>query len=955
MIRYLRIVGFIVLQMIGLTAYGQYFTTGSDPGKIHWKQINTNNFQLIFPEDWEANAVKLAATLESVYDYGYKTLGSPPRKISVIVHSHSSISNGLVAWAPQRMELYPIPDQRIYPQDWLEQLAIHEFRHVVQMDKIAKELPFIFKAILGEQAAVAAIGAYVPLWFMEGDAVVAETALTETGRGRNPAFLKELKAQALQKGLYSYDKATLGSYKDFVPNRYNFGWWMVGSMRKEYGADVWDKALSNVARVPLSLNPINRSLKQQTGMKKESLYESLFSSSLQEWKKEQLDLVHSPLTILTASGKFHTNYTYPQVQQDGSIIAYKESLDDVGRIVRIADGRETVLFTPGNLVDESFSVSGDNMLWIERRAHPRWENADRNVVVIYDLNKKNKQTFSLDENLFSPALSPKSAVFAAVKIDRQNQNRLALYHTAGGGIVREFEVGANDYIFAPCWDNEGENLYFIGLSAYGKYFGQLNVNSGEYKQLTDPVRYDLRALSFQSGKLWFTSAKTGIDNIFSLDVTSGKLVQETGVPFGADYPCFRNENLYFCNYTALGYQLVKIAAKNLLNKENEDSYVVSNLLADSLARQEGGPLNFEKKSAQEYEIKPYRKIANLFNFHSWNPAYVNLNSYEIRPGLSLFSQNKLGTAITVLGYDYDATEKTGKYKSSFEYSGFFPVFKAEFGYGKRNLTYKLISKTDTTTRKFYWNELSFDLGARVPLVFQFGKYTQFLQPRVEYSYKNRIRNNTFPQGFKSGYHHSLSFGLQFQNRIRRSSLDLMPRWGQTVDVVYETGLGGGQQIGDVKALVSYLYFPGLTGQQGLRIYNGYQQKRTEREFPYSDIVRFPRGSQRIANTDLYTLAIDYAVPLAYPDLSLSRLFYLKRLRSNLFYDFSSLKGNTYNRDGSVHSIYEKYLTSVGLELIGDGHFLRLPAPVSVGARSIYLPDTEDFRFEFLLSVSFNQI
>src|SRR5690606_4510930 len=105
-------------------------------------------------------------------------------KFPVVLHTQTIQSNGLVAWAPRRAEFYTTPHQAIYPQEWLEQLALHEFRHMVQIDNVDSQLPRWFRAILGQQAAALVFGAYLPWWLIEGDAVVMETALSRYGRGR---------------------------------------------------------------------------------------------------------------------------------------------------------------------------------------------------------------------------------------------------------------------------------------------------------------------------------------------------------------------------------------------------------------------------------------------------------------------------------------------------------------------------------------------------------------------------------------------------------------------------------------------------------------------------------------------------------------------------------------------------------------------------------------------------
>lgn len=963
--RLIKIAVLTVLLGCRLSLFAQYFSTGEDPAGIKWREIRTANFQLIFPEDYEQKAVEVAHLFEMVYQLGYQTLDHPPKKISVILHTHTVKSNGLVAWSPKRVELFPTPHQKIYAQDWLEQLAVHEFRHVVQMDKIQDELPALLPVLFGEQAAAAAVGAYLPFWFLEGDAVITETALTRAGRGRLPYFLMENKAQAVEKGLFPYDKAALGSYKDFVPNRYKFGYWLAGGIREKYGATLWSDVLSEIGSRPVSVNPLNRVLKKRTGHGKEVLYKTLFQDYLSEWKAEQDSLKRTPTVRVSPENKLFANYRYISALTDSSFVAYKESREDIGRIVLVTNGKETVLHTPGTIFEESFSRTGNLLIWSERRLDLRWTHADRSVIVLFNLYTKDIKEFSMKEKIFSPVVSPNFESFAAVTVNHSNRYELGIYNLESGHLMRTFSIPGNHYIFTPSWDDFGEMLYFIVLSDEGKCLSSLNTNSGEFTELTPAHFYDIRNPEFHDNKLYFTSSKTGIDNIFCLDLKTRQVSQLSSVPFGADYPTVVGVNLFFSNYNSNGYHVARLNLDESLQKSDSEIVPYTYKLAEALAAQEDTVLDFTAEQPVNYETRPYRKLAHLFNFHSWAPAYINVNDYEVRPGVSLMSQNKLGTANTHVGYEYDLAEDAGKYKIDFEYSGLFPVIKAGVGYGKRKSAYYEVSNTvdrqgnilqsDTTIRNFSWNELEFELSSRVPFYFNKGKYTQILQPEVKYNYRKVTHNQTTPDQFYQGYYHSMSYRLYFQNIIRQAELDIQPDWGQIIELSYRNSPGGGTKIGDLMAFQSYLYIPGLVRNHGIRFYNGYQQKSNNKDLAFSDIVRYPRGFNRFQHDELYSFGADYVMPICYPDKSLGRLFFLKRIRSSAFYDFAHLKGTIYDENGLASGKFTGSLKSAGLELTGDGHFLRLTAPVSIGIRGIYMPDIREFRTELMLSVNFDSL
>ena len=388
-------------------ANAQYYQTGQDPSQIKWRQINTINFQVIFPEEFEIQAQKLSHILEKVYDYADYSLKRHPKKISVILHSYTTNSNGLLAWAPKRIELFTTPNQQIYSQDWLEQLAIHEFRHLVQMDKIQSEIPLIIKALLGEQATAIITGMYLPFWFLEGDAVVTETALSNAGRGRSASFSMEYRAQLAEKGKYSFDKAYLGSYKDYVTDHYKLGYWMVGKSREKFGAEIWSNALERIGSKPLSVTPLNSSLLTNIKQTTKLLYDNIFSGLQEEWKADQQSRSIDSVRIVSPRKRKYTNYLYPAVYHDSLIVAYRTSLDDIGRFVIVyPDQTEKVIYTPGNIFEESVALTENLLIWSERRADVRWTHSDRSVIQVCNIDNKIIHEINSRNKLFSPVISP---------------------------------------------------------------------------------------------------------------------------------------------------------------------------------------------------------------------------------------------------------------------------------------------------------------------------------------------------------------------------------------------------------------------------------------------------------------------------------------------------------------------------------------------------------------------
>jgi len=339
-----------ILAVVPLCLRSQYYSTGQDPASIHWRQIKNDKFRIIYPSTYETHAQYLARIMDKVWRYETKTLPAKPPRIPIVIHTESSISNGVTVWAPKRIELFPAPDPDAYAEEWLEQLAIHEYRHSLQINKMNRGFTRAMYYIFGEQATGGILGAFVPTWFLEGDATATETALTKTGRGRSAGFERTLRAQLLEKGIYNFNKATLGSYKTFIPNAYDLGYYLVGMGRKDYGPKIWDYSLDHVAKYPFMVIPFADGIKRTTGLRKVRWYKKSLAELDSIWKEQDQKTQLTPSRMLTKRNpKNYTVYTHPLYQNDSVVIAERSSNEGVDRFVKIfPDGREKNLNRSGH-------------------------------------------------------------------------------------------------------------------------------------------------------------------------------------------------------------------------------------------------------------------------------------------------------------------------------------------------------------------------------------------------------------------------------------------------------------------------------------------------------------------------------------------------------------------------------------------------------------------------------
>lgn len=961
-----RLIILIVLISALQISKAQYFQTGQDPASLKWRQINTENFQIIYPDYYENQAQKLASVMEKVYLEGGKTLNFQPRKISIILHTQTVKSNGLVAWAPKRVELYTIPHQGIYAQDWIEQLAIHEFRHVVQIDKVNSELPKILKILFGEQGTALFFGLYVPWWFIEGDAVVSETAFSNSGRGRFPSFLMEHKALAVEKGNYKYDKAYNGSYKNYVPDHYALGYYLVGKTREKYGVELWSSVLDRVGTRPLSINPFNKAVKQKTDFNKVQLYNSVFEDLKNEWISEDKNFISNDFKIISPKNKTYASYTYNHWLNDSTIISYKTALNDVPSFVKInSKGTEKKIFVPGIIFNESVNYEKEWIVWSEQIPDLRWQHSGKSFIQMLNIENNRKQTVIPEFTAFSPSISPDKKNVVVVESNFSNDYFLSVYQIFDGQLLYRFQTKNNNYFFSPVWLNDKE-IVTIVLLPEGKRLAKVNMENNQFEILLDKDFGEMKNLRVKDNNVYFVASYTGKDDLYKFDFSDGSVSHIYESRFGLESPAFspNGKNMVVSDYTSDGFQLIKISTSKLndvkIIETNKEIYA----LAEDLAKQESGVIDFFGSDTIKYDSKKYIKIRHLMNFHSWAPVALDASTYEFKPGVSVMSQNKLGTSSLNIGYEWNTTEKTGNFYGKYTFTGWYPVFDIKINSGNSASEYAAIEQKtnaegeviqqDTVLTRFTWIDTNFGVDTRIPMDLSRGKFRSFFQPEIKYDFTNYKHNSTTPEDMFEGNFQSFTYRLYFQQLLRKSMQDVYPNFGVVLDGLYRHSPIGDTDLGSIVLGQTYLYLPGIKSNHGIRIYGGAQKKNYKGNISFSDVIRYPRGWGKINTNQMVSIAADYKFPVFYPEWSIGGLVYLQRVNASLFADFANLTGNVYHH-GEITGTFETNISSYGIELTGNANFLRFYAPVEIGTRASYLPERKNVFFEFLFSIDFNSL
>ncbi len=911
-----------------------------NPSGLEWAQLKTAHFRVIFPRSMETEARRVAGMLEGVYLADAENLKVSPRRWDIILQAHLLDSNGFVTLAPSRSEFFTTPwmGPELGQTEWLRGLAVHEFRHIVQFDKSREGFARFLRVWLGELGVGIAIGLTLPPWYLEGDAVGMETALSSGGRGRLPGFARDLRALLLDGQDYHYDKMALGSYKDFTPSHYVLGYFLTTHLRLKYGRDVLEKI--HASTMVRAYNPLSffNAVAEHTGKDFDDVYAEALTELTRLWRAQQALIREVPAqTWHPREARGWTNYAYPSALPDGAVLAYRSGLGHIGQFVRVeGDGREELLWTPAPLLQPfPFKLRAGKLAYAETVLHPRWGAQELSRVRVRDVVSGEEAFASEAGGWLLPVLDQRAQTLAVFSWESKGAPSLRVMDAKGKEFHR-VPWSRQEPVMGMDWVPGTRSLVVLHRrGAYELVFSLVDPTTGAKRPLAASTRWTWAHPVASTTHVYFQSNGSGIDNIHRLPLEGGPEERVTSERHGAHHPSWGEAGLTYARYTPDGLRPARLAPEKI--QPMPPGPDTQPPLYEALVQQEGKGDLLAGDPASDVQVRPYSLPAHAWNPHSWfflAPPFGSTVTGMLR------STDVLNTVEWTNGASWDLNERTAQAFSSLRWSYLWPLFDLRAAFGNRR-------ETDIDLPGFpnedKWEEGSAELGMTLPWRRLHGRWSSLAQLRG-FGGLLHAHGRQIPELGELGSE-SLSVGgveASWSTLQRRAQRDLMAPWGFQVSGLWKEGsgisYGGGerslQQWASVRAFV-----PGILPHHHL--YGEYtHEERGLFGYHFPSPTLFPRGWRGRFLERANRTSANYAFPLAYPDWRLTHWLYLKRVSFNAFHD--NLWGQRY-----LNGVrYE----SRGGELWFDTHFLRNAFPLQWGVRySVPTDRHEDPSVELFLN------
>lgn len=868
--------------------------------KLEWKIIDKEDYRILFHPLNKSSAIEFGHYFQTL-SANNKSIGDKRKKIPLVLRHQHTIPNGFVAFTPFRSEIYTTPHPNNFvlgSLDWNYLLALHEYQHVLQMSNSLNGISKWSYFFGGEIFWSSVLGTSVPNWFFEGEAVRAETEMSQQGRWRIPNFFNGYRQMAYEDNFYSFDVARNGSFRKDVPDHYRLGSILVGYAKDMSDGMFWKTVFHEASAYKSALYPFGRALKRNSGNGIVDFYKKAcqaFRNSIPEvnkidyplaWSVFQKDDLsrESMLTVDNYDSTYYYRYT---------------SNDEIPALIKIEKGSSKKVLQLPFQIDQIFDIYDHQLITSATYVHPRWNQVSYQDLVTYDLNTNKSTRLTSGGRYFSPIWFEDGKSIISIKVNDNGKCKIVLLDSLG----IEKKVFKND------------SSYFI---SYPKVLSNetLVVNLRHPNGKNCLALFDLEQNSFESITRWnyhqtgipvvhndsilFSASFDGIDHIY---LYHNKQLEQ--LTFGREphyMPRIKSNRLYF-----QAYSLKESRYKSILLSD------INSTLIHQIGISPKSPFSindslviepFQSKMNSD-SLSAYQKGKHLFQLHSWTPI-IEDPIFK----LEMTAEDVLGTFRGKIAGRYNSNENRFGQEVSLIYGQYSTIFNLRVKNQARRL--RLLNQG-----RISFNETEVSLGTNWPLNFTSGIYQRRLNIESNIAYKTfyeQSESRSTEELWSTSFSQHLKLSKRRALKNISSPLALSLNWKQSLSIE--------DKINQLKFFNSFSS-KGLFQNHNLIFDLDLQFQENPRSYAFEDDFFVSRGYKAFQHDFQSRIGINYHFPIAYPDFGFFGILYIYRLRGNAFMDIGRVGIGDIKAD----------LISAGTELIFDMNVLN-QFPMSFGIRYI---------------------
>ena len=662
-----------ILFLVLLISYSSFAQFTEFHPELEWYTIKGRHCMVHFHKGAERTARVVAKIADEVIGPLTSLYNYDPGIINYVIKDMDDYSNGATYFFDNKIEIWTSAldfDLR-GAHNWLRNVISHETTHMVQIQsamKITRTLPAIYLQVLSYEderrpdvlygfpnfiASYPLATVNVPAWFAEGTAQYMRKEFNYDNWDTHRDMV--LRSYALDGDLLTWNemgvfgKTSLGN-----ESVYNQGFALTRYISEKYGEDKLEKISHALGK--LTNFTIDAAFDDVLGKDGDHIYNEWKDYITRDYKKRSAkvleNLVEGDKIVSEGFGNF-----YPMFSKDASKFIYVSNkysdyfglsgiylydFAEKKEKLLVSNVRSTVGWIPGTNIIIYSKLTEDN---------PDWYNV--HDLYSYDIDKDVETRLTYDMRANQPAVSHDGTKIVFL-FERDGTTNLGMVDINGKNFKKLTKFENGEQVYNPKFSYDDKFIVFDYSYSEGRDVARINIDGTDYQKIVSLKSDDRNPVFDKNGNLIYCSDRTGIFNIYSLNMKTGDTKQLTNVIGGAFMPDISsNGDILYTGYTSTGFKIFKITPEEQSKVRPGYDYVWK----DDPPLDEDKPVgdlvkfNLDKlKNYNDYETPDYKeeKYKGVFSKLTFYPLirfdnYNTANGFfqRIKPGVFVSSTDML--------------------------------------------------------------------------------------------------------------------------------------------------------------------------------------------------------------------------------------------------------------------------------------------------------------------------